>query len=1001
MNFFTTATCPKPLPLPASADRMTMGLERWREAVGNTGQQDAIDICQEVLSTPVARALAEAVFGNSPYLSNCMIGAPEFSCRLFTLGPDETFAALLDEIKNAPAGMGDTGKVLRKAKKNAALCIALADIAGYWPLEKVTGALSEFADLAISTATAQALRTAAARGDLELSDPEHPEVDSGLVILGMGKLGGRELNYSSDVDLIVLFDPDRVKSADPDNLQTAFVRLTRTLVQLLEDRTADGYVFRTDLRLRPDPGATPLAISVLAAETYYESIGQNWERAAMIKARPVAGDLLAGQAFLKWLTPFIWRKNLDFAAIQDIHSIKRQINAHRGGKGISLPGHNVKLGHGGIREIEFFAQTQQLIWGGRMPELRLTRTEETLGKLTECGQIAPQVRDDMAAAYRYLRWVEHHLQMVEDQQTHSLPEDMDQLTDIATFLGYDDFASFSHELTGHLEKVEAHYAGLFKDAPSLGAASLEGDTAIGNLVFTGGDTDPETIKTIENLGFRNATAVDATVRGWHHGRYRAMRSSRARELLTEFFPVLLKALADTPDPDATFNRFDEFLSGLPAGVQLFSMFSLNPGLLGLVAEIMGGAPRLADHLARRPQVLDSVLTSDFFAPPPGIDAMHRELEQKLDQANHFEDVLVICRRWANDLRFQVGVQSLNGRIEPRDSAWALSDIAEVAISGLYSRVEEEFAIKHGRIAGSELVVIGMGKLGSREMTPESDLDLVFVYNVPDENLVDGVDASDGVKPLHPTQYFARLSQRLINAITAQTSEGMLYEVDMRLRPSGATGPIASSLTSFVLYHEQESWTWEHMALTRARIIVGPCELGDKISKAITGFLTRKPAPEKLLADVAEMRERIGREHHTDLIWDVKHLRGGLVDVEFIAQYLQLRHAHDHPDVLACDTRSVLETIKRLKLLNADVADDLIEATQLWLSLQGMLRLTLSRDMRNSRDYAIPKGLQGKLAKACGVRDFDAVTAKIQSTAATVLAHYRSIIDPAAGAIQSN
>jgi len=998
MNFFTTTAHLKPPPRPADPDRMAMGLERWREAVDKTEQQDAIDICRDVMSDPAARCLAEAIFGNSPYLSNCMIGAPEFACRLFTQGPDQVFAALLAEIKSTAPGTGDTGKLLRTAKKKAALCIALADIAGYWPLEKVTGALSEFADLAISTATAQALLTAAARGDLELHDPEHPEIGSGLVVLGMGKLGGRELNYSSDVDLIVLFDPDCVKSGDPDNLQTAFVRLTRTLVQLLEDRTADGYVFRTDLRLRPDPGATPLAISVLAAETYYESIGQNWERAAMIKARPVAGDLVAGQAFLKWLTPFIWRKNLDFAAIQDIHSIKRQINAHRGGMGISLPGHNVKLGHGGIREIEFFAQTQQLIWGGRVPELRLTRTEATLEKLTECSQIEPQVRDDMIAAYRYLRWVEHRLQMVDDRQTHSLPEDTKQLADIATFLGYDDITAFSLELTGHLEKVETHYAGLFQDAPSLGAAPLEDGTVIGNLVFTGGDSDPDTIRTIENLGFKNAIAVDATVRGWHHGRYRAMRSSRARELLTEFFPILLKALADTPDPDATFNRFDGFLSGLPAGVQLFSMFSLNPGLLGLVAEIMGGAPRLADHLTRRPQVLESVLTSDFFAPPPGIAAMHLELEQKLDQANHIEDVLVICRRWANDLRFQVGVQSLNGRIAPQAAAETLSDIAEVAISGLYTQVEEEFALKHGRIAGSELVVIGMGKLGSREMTPESDLDLVFVYNMPDEDLVDGAASSDGIKPLHPTQYFARLSQRLINAITAQTSEGMLYEVDMRLRPSGATGPIASSLTSFVLYHEQESWTWEHMALTRARIIVGPSELGNKIDLAIKDCLTRKQDPEKLLADVAEMRERMDREHHTDFIWDVKHLRGGLVDVEFIAQYLQLRHAHDHPDILARDTRSVLENIKRLELLDTNVADDLIEATQFWLSLQGMLRLTLSRDMRNSRDHSIPEGLRAKLAKACGVQDFDTVIAKIQSTAATVLRHYRSIIAPTAGVI---
>ncbi len=986
MNIFVSLTGAMLPPRPANSESAALGLERWRDAVAKGGDQETIDICQAIMADPGARRLAEAVFGNSPYLSRCMTGAAKFACDLFVNGPDDSFTALIEEVGNTAIGEGDTGKFLRTAKKKVALCIALADIAGLWPLEKVTGALSEFADLAISVAATQALLNAAARGDIDLADPENPETGSGLVILGMGKLGGRELNYSSDVDLIVLFDPDRVKVDDPDNLQTAFVRLTRNLVQLLEDHTSDGYVFRTDLRLRPDPGATPLAISVLAAETYYESIGQNWERAAMIKARPVAGDIEAGKAFLKWLTPFIWRKNLDFAAIQDIHSIKRQINAQRGGAGISVPGHNVKLGRGGIREIEFFAQTQQLIWGGRLPQLRLNRTEETLARLTDCGQIVTTVRDDMIGAYRYLRRVEHRLQMIDDKQTHSLPEDPVKLAAVATFLGYDDSESFACELSMHLENVETHYAGLFEDAPSLSAPSGDGDFIIGNLVFTGGDSDPDTIRTIENMGFKNAAAVDVTVRGWHHGRYRAMRSARARELLTEFFPVLLNALAGTPDPDATFNRFDEFLSGLPAGVQLFSMFYANPGLLDLVAEIMGGAPRLAEYLARQPQVLESVLTTDFFDPPPSAEGLFIELDLKMELADNIEDVLVGCRRWANDRRFQVGVQALSGRIEPQAAARVLSDIADVAINRLFGRVEQEFARIHGRIPGSEMAVVSLGKLGSREMTAESDLDLVFVYD-----LTEAVDGSDGDKPLPPSQYFARLSQRLINAISAQTGEGELYEVDMRLRPSGATGPIASSLASFIQYHEQESWTWEHMALTRGRVILGPSELNKKITQAILDTLVRKRDPVKLLADVADMRERMDREHHTDFMWDVKHLRGGLVDVEFIAQYLQLRHAHDHPDVLARDTRTVLENIGRLNLLDGAIVDQLLNALTLWQSLQGLLRLTIPRALRKGRDHAIPEGLQGKLARACGVGDFEALIGKVKSTADTVTAHYQTII----------
>ncbi len=351
----------------ADAGRACSGLERWQEAVARTGDPDLQAAAANLLGDGGSRQLLNSVFGNSSFLTLCAEQEPAFTVSLFTDGPDASCRRIMDsvsEISQKAASGEDPARSLRFAKRRLALTTALADIAEVWSLEAVTGSLSDFADAAIDCALSYLLAQAAGRGVIGLPDVSDPSRDSGLIVIGMGKLGARELNYSSDIDLIVLYDTDRIRTESPDSLQQHFVRLTRNLVKILSERTTDGYVFRTDLRLRPDPGSTPPAMSVIAAETYYETLGQNWERAAFIKARAVAGDRNAGNAFLEAMRPFVWRKNLDFAAIQDIHSIKRQINAHRGGGTIAIAGHNIKLGRGGIREIEFFVQTQQLIWGG-------------------------------------------------------------------------------------------------------------------------------------------------------------------------------------------------------------------------------------------------------------------------------------------------------------------------------------------------------------------------------------------------------------------------------------------------------------------------------------------------------------------------------------------------------------------------------------------------------------------------------------------------------------
>jgi glutamate-ammonia-ligase adenylyltransferase len=983
-------------PVAADPVQARCGIERWREALARLNDPALQQAADRLQGDPAVMRLLSGVFGNSRFLTLMAELEPDFSVTLLFDGPDAALRRISHDLADARrrALDGDEpARALRTAKRRVALATAVADIAGLWTLEQVTRALSDFAEAALDTALVFLLHEAAGRDAVTPAEGVDPERRSGLIVLGMGKLGARELNYSSDIDLIVFYDPERFRTPIPDALAREAVRLTRGLVRLIAEHTADGYVFRTDLRLRPDPASTPIAVSVLAAEEYYETLGQNWERAALIKARPVAGDREAGGAFLRWLVPFIWRKHLDFAAIQDIHSIKRQINAHRGGGRIALAGHNIKLGRGGIREIEFFAQTQQLIWGGRIPSVRASGTVDALAALARAGKIGAEVSADLTQAYRFLRRVEHRLQMIDDAQTHSLPEDPAKLAALAIFLGYPDLDAFKSELLATLRRVESYYAELFEDAPAL---ALPGDIG-GNLVFTGAEADPDTLKTLERLGFANVQAVDAAVRGWHHGRCRAMRSTRARELLTELMPHLLKALAEKPDADAAFLAFDRFLNGLPAGVQLFSMFYANPPLLGLVTDILGVAPALADHLARRPSVLESVLSApDFFEPPPSLDELADELCRTLDRARDAEDLLDLSRRWANDRHFQVGVQSLKGLLDTAQATAAWTRIAEASLICLLPHIEAEFAGAHGRIPGCGMAIVGMGKLGGREMTATSDLDLIFVYSTPEEATV----VSDGPRPLPAPQYFARLSQRLINAITALTAEGRLYEVDMRLRPSGKAGPIAVSATTFARYQRDEAWVWEQMALTRARVVAGPPDLAAEIEAVIRAVLTRPRDPAALVVEVADMRARMAEEHRAQSIWEVKHVRGGLVDIEFIAQYLQLLHANRFPAVLSPNTREALSGLGAAGVLRADIADELIDALELWQAVQHRVRLNIGEAIRTIDGDGVPKPLRLAVDGIAGL-DFDRLVNKMHSTARRVHVHFRRIIEEPAEAVRAH
>jgi glutamate-ammonia-ligase adenylyltransferase len=975
-----------PAPRPWDPERATRGVERWLDQAGREDDPTLAAFIRDLAEpdTP-GRALLDAVFGNSPFLTACVLREPAWMRRLVTDGPDAArdgaFRTMAADVMAAGDDQARVMRALRVAKRRTALTAAVADILGLWSLEAVTGALSLMAEQALDHCCAHLLTRLHNKGDLVLPRADRPTFESGLFVLGMGKLGAGELNYSSDIDLIVLFDEDRIDYRGRLSAREAMVRLTRDVVRMMEERTGDGYVFRCDLRLRPDPGATHLALSTEAAEQYYESFGQNWERAAMIKACPVAGDRDAGARFLDHIRPFVWRRSLDFNAIRDIHSIKRQIHAQRGHAVVAVEGHNVKLGRGGIREIEFFVQTQQLIWGGREPRLRARATISALNALTERGLVEPGVRDDLAVAYEHLRRVEHRLQMIEDEQTQTLPSDKEQLRAFATFMGYDGIKPFALDLKATLMRVQDHYADLFEDQPALSGGE-------GNLVFTGGEDDPETLRTLTDLGYANPHAVAATIRGWHHGRYRCLRSTRARERLTELMPTLVRTLADTAHPDGALLRFDSFLSHLPAGVQLFALFAENPQLLVLVADIMGDAPRLAERLARNPSLLDGVLDPESMGPPPRTEDLRAGLRMALRDARVFEDVLDICRRWANDHRFLVGVRTLRGQCAPVDAGRSLSDIADVVLDVLLQHVWVQFAEAHGAMPNGAVVVVALGKLGGQEMTPTSDLDLIMVYDVPE-----GVEQSDGPKPLAPTVYYTRLVQRFINAITANTAQGRLYEVDMRLRPSGNKGPLATSLDSFRRYQGEAAWTWEHQALTRARVVAGPATVADRVAEVIRDTICRPRDPADLARAVADMRARIDTEHGDENPWNIKHVRGGLVDVEFIAQYLQLRYAHDHPDIVVPNTAQGLRRAGAAGVLTAEDAAFLSLAYDRWLGLQGMIRHSMDGV---PDDETLPPGLKARLVTNWdGAGDFEGLKAAMADTAARVLALYeRLVLGPA-------
>jgi glutamate-ammonia-ligase adenylyltransferase len=862
----------------------------------------------------VERALAF-----SPFLREAAQAFPNIAKTLIDQGIADAMAAA------QAIGAETIGAELRRWRTALALAVALGDLAGELDLEGVTGALSDFADLAIDGA----LRAAIAE--------RVPGADArGFAILALGKLGSRELNYSSDVDLILLFDPHVLPHRQREEPGEAAVRIARRLVELLQQRTEDGYVARVDLRLRPSPEVTPIALPVDAAISYYESQALPWERAAFIRARVAAGDRALGERFLAEIQPFIWRRALDFGAIEEIRDISVRIRDHYAQGQAFGPGFDLKRGRGGIREAEFFAQVQQLIHGGREPELRAPATLDALAVLARGGRLERDVADGFAAAYRRLRDTEHRLQMIADQQTHRLPVDPAELDAVARLDGLADGAALVESLRPHVAFVGENFDGLAVDRGEH--LSNDPDILAGELAA---------------IGYRDVEVPLKRIGEWRSGQIRSLRSPAARRAFEAMLPVLLRAIAHGPDPTHALNRFSDIVERVSSGVNLYRLLVAQAPLADMLALILAHAPVLADQLARRPVLLDGLIDASSFATPSEPDELAERLA-KGPRGESYDQQLDRVRRLVNERRFALGVQLILKHRDPLDIMMGYANVAEGAIQALAAATTAQFEREHGRVAGGELLILGLGRLGGRALTHASDLDLIFIFDAAEGAM------SDAVKPLSATDYFNRLARRIVTALSVPTASGPLYDVDTRLRPQGAEGMMAVRLDAFAAYQKAEAWTWEHMALLRARAVHGSPAGRGRLEAAIETVLGLPRDAAKVRADAGKMRADMLRHKPPSGPLDIKLGPGGLVDLEFAVHVLQLSRGIGFDPRLEYAIAALVEA----GLLGADVDADLRLLSRILVTM----RLV-------APDGSVPPAESRTLvAEVCGYPDWDALLA---------------------------
>ncbi|MBA4306224.1 MAG: bifunctional [glutamate--ammonia ligase]-adenylyl-L-tyrosine phosphorylase/[glutamate--ammonia-ligase] adenylyltransferase [Sphingopyxis sp.] len=878
---------------------------------------------------------------HSPFLAGLMDRNPDLM-DLIRAGDLE--GALAMALHRTGESMEAT---LRRQRQGVALVTALADLAGIWDLTRVTRILSDFADHALDQAIATAI---------EERVPGAP--NQGFAVIGLGKHGGRELNYSSDIDPIFLFDPQTLPHRERDDVAEAAVRYGRRVIELLSALDADGYVFRVDMRLRPSPEVSPIVLPVEAAISYYESSALAWEQAAFIRSRVCAGDRALGHYFLNAIQPFIWRKSLDFGQLKNITAMTAQIRDHYAkGQKIGL-GYDLKRGHGGIRECEFFAQAHQLIHGGRDGALRDPDTRTALAALAAAGWIKPEEATTLSAAYEQLRIFEHRLQMHSDRQTHSIPDNPETADAVARLHGLADADALIDAIRPISEKVAAIYDRMVDASGSDGPRMADEGLPLEEQ--------------LTDLGYADPAAVMQRMTRWRSGNIRAIRSPSARDAFEAVLPALLKALANAPDSDRAIARFDNMIEAMPSAINVFRLLEARPGLLQLVAEILSYAPTLADDLGRQSRYLDALIDTSAMDLPGDVAELHIAMKRRIGTAD-YQSTLDIVRDYVGEKRFALGVQLIEGRNDALDIARSYAHLAEAALQTLTAATVAEFEKAHGKVPDSELVILALGRLGGEALTHASDLDLILLFTG------DHLAESDGARPLGATQYYNRLAQRVIASLSVPTASGALYEVDTRLRPSGADGLLCASVKSFGQYQRENAWTWEHMALTRARLLFGSDTACGEVQGIITDVLNSGRDVEKTRTEIADMRKDMAAHKPPKGELDVKLLPGGLVDMEFIIHMLQLiRH-----EGLVPQLGPAIDMLVRA----GHVPPDFAQAYALLGRLLVMVRLV-------APDCDVPPvAAQSLIAQGLGYADWNALTAAIRDYRGVVTTEWERLFGP--------
>jgi glutamate-ammonia-ligase adenylyltransferase len=888
----------------------------------------------------VAEAIARA-YANSPFLAG-LVDRNADLMPLIHAGDFDTALA------NALARDADTvGIALRKQRQGVALVTAIADLAGVWDLTRVTHILSDFADHALDQAIEAAIQERM---------PGAP--NQGFAVIALGKHGGRELNYSSDIDPIFLFDPKTLPHREGEDVAEAAVRYGRRVIALLSALDGDGYVFRVDMRLRPSPEVSPIVLPVEAAIGYYESSALAWEQAAFIRARVSSGDRALGAYFMHAITPFVWRKSLDFGQLKNITAMTAQIRDHYAkGQKMGL-GFDLKRGHGGIRECEFFAQAHQLIHGGRDPVLRVPDTRAALQALAAAGPISAQEAETLSSAYTDLRTFEHRLQMHSDRQTHEIPANRDTADAVARLHGLAD----ADALIAAIQPITAQVAAIYD-----------------RMVDAGGSEGPRMAdeglpleEQLTDLGYADPAAVMQRLARWRSGKIRAIRSESARDAFETVLPAIMAALAQAPDSDRAIARFDNMIEAMPSAINVFRLLEARPGLLQLVGDILSYAPTLADDLGRQSRYLDALIDTSAMHLPGDVAALQDAMQRRIGDAD-YQSTLDIVRDYVGEKRFALGVQLIEGRSEALDIARSYAHLAEASLQTLTAATVAEFEKAHGKIARSELIILALGRLGGEALTHASDLDLILLFNG------DHLAESDGPRVLGATQYFNRLAQRVIAAMSVATASGALYEVDTRLRPSGADGILCASVKSFAQYQRDDAWTWEHMALTRARVLFGSADARRAVAEIVWDVLNTQRDSVRLHTDITTMRKDMAAHKPPKGPLDVKLLPGGLVDMEFIIHALQLQtHAGMKPQL-----GPAIDALVMAGHLPAEFA----KAFALMSQLLVMIRLI-------APDCATPpEAAQLLIVHSLGFADWDGLMDAIGDYRGLVIAQWQSLFGP--------